>query len=107
MGLLYSVERLFTEFGWKFVFSVVIVYGLNQGMGEGWFYALQRYYFKDIMYLTPSVAQLMTAAARTPWNIKVFFHCSTTGLKGFGKATFLIGAGVENQFLFIVSKQSE
>ena len=66
-----SFNRLFDEFGWRFVLSVVIVYGINQGLGEGWFYALQRYYFKDIMYMTPSVAQLMTAAARTPWNIKV------------------------------------
>ena len=71
MQLMNSVNRLFEEFGWKFVVSVVIVYGINQGMGEGWFYALQRYYFKDVMAMTPAVSQLMTAAARTPWNIKV------------------------------------
>jgi hypothetical protein len=29
-------QRLVLIFGWKFVGIVMVVYGLNQGIGEGW-----------------------------------------------------------------------
>lgn len=52
---------------------VFAVYGLNQGVGEGWLYVLQRYFFKDILILSPAHAQMLTAVARTPWNVKVCY----------------------------------
>jgi MFS family permease len=100
MGLYNSLNRLFTEFGWKFVFSVFIVYGVNQGMGEGWFYALQRYYFKDVMLLTPAMAQLMTAAARTPWNIKPIYGIVSESypIMGYRRTYYVALAGVVGSF---------
>ena len=40
-------------------------------------------------------------------NQFVIFHFRTSGLKGFGKAPFLVCTGVEDQFLFAVSQQPE
>jgi hypothetical protein len=65
--------RLITVFDWKFVGIVMVVYGITEGFGEGWYYLFQRYYFKDILHLTASQAQLMAAVARTPWNIKPIY----------------------------------
>lgn len=79
------IKRLIIIFNLKFVSIVFVVYGITQGFGEGWYYLFQRYFFKDILLLTPSQSQLMAAVARTPWNIKVnyslfllfhsFFNC--------------------------------
>ena len=63
--------RLHDAFGWNFVVSVIIIYGVNQGLGEGWLMQLHKYYLKDILQVTASEAQSMTAVAHTAWNIKV------------------------------------
>lgn len=63
--------RLNDAFGWNFVVSVIIIYGVNQGLGEGWLMQLHKYYLKDILQVTASEAQSMTAVAHTAWNIKV------------------------------------
>lgn len=88
--------HLCNAFGSKFIGIVFVVYGLNQGLGEvlllrsslgtfrhdlnsrsqGWLYILQKYYFKDILKLSPSESQLVAAVTRTPWNIKVFISVS-------------------------------
>jgi hypothetical protein len=67
------LHRLITVFDWKFVGMVMVVYGITEGFGEGWYYLFQRYYFKDILSLTASQSQLMAAVARTPWNIKPIY----------------------------------
>lgn len=66
--------RLHDAFGWNFVVSVIIIYGVNQGLGEGWLMQLHKYYLKDILQVTASEAQSMTAVAHTAWNIKVIPH---------------------------------
>jgi hypothetical protein len=65
--------NLLTIFPWKLIGIIMIVYGITEGFGEGWYYLFQRYYFKDILKLTPSQSQLMSAVARTPWNIKPIY----------------------------------
>jgi hypothetical protein len=71
LDAVHFIMNLVDTFGWKFVGIVFAVYGLNQGVGEGWLYVLQRYFFKDILLLSPAHAQMLTAVARTPWNVKV------------------------------------
>lgn len=73
--------RLSHHFSWKYLGIILAVYGVVQGCGEGWFPLFQRYYFKDSLQLTASQAQMMSAVARTPWNIKVSLSvCLTLSL---------------------------
>jgi hypothetical protein len=68
LNLQHYLKNLSKAFGWKFVFIVCTVYGLQQGLGNAWFFQSRDYYFKDYLDLEPAEAQANTAAAHTPWN---------------------------------------
>jgi hypothetical protein len=73
LNLQHYLKNLSKAFGWKFVVIVCVVYGLQQGLGNAWFFQSRDYYFKDYMDLEPAEAQANIAAAHTPWNSKLFF----------------------------------
>jgi hypothetical protein len=89
-------------FGWQFLFSVFVVYGVQQGMANSWFFQARDYYFKDVAkvcvvycagdaslvhlimpicllhsicppQVDPADAQIYTAASQTPWNLKPLY----------------------------------
>jgi hypothetical protein len=65
------LQGLADTFGWKFIGLLWATYGASQGLGSGWLYLLQRYYFKDVLQLTAAKSQLLIAVCNIPWNIKV------------------------------------
>lgn len=70
--MVHFLKNLSRAFGWRYVFMVCMVYGLQQGLGNAWFFQARDYYFKDVANLQPAEAQANTAAAHTPWNSKTF-----------------------------------
>jgi hypothetical protein len=88
--------NLFTIFPWKLIGIIMIVYGITEGFGEGWYYLFQRYYFKDILKLTPSQSQLMSAVARTPWNIKPIYGilADCFPIFGYHRTYYITFAGI-------------
>jgi hypothetical protein len=90
VNMSHFLRNLSKAFGWKFIFLVCMVYGLQQGMtpyllllyacyfligiglGNAWFFQARDYYFKDVAELQPAEAQANIAAAHTPWNSESF-----------------------------------
>jgi hypothetical protein len=54
-----------------------VIYGLQQGLCTSWLIIGRHYYFKDILQLTPSYAQVFVAITWVPLNIKV---CITSNI---------------------------
>ncbi|KAL6563201.1 hypothetical protein OROHE_005788 [Orobanche hederae] len=74
LGLLLSpfnfLKKLSDEMHWSFVLGVVIVYGINQGIGLGLSKVSTQYYMKDEQKLQPSEAQVYHAMIMMPWIVK-------------------------------------
>ncbi|XP_057767758.1 probable folate-biopterin transporter 3 isoform X2 [Salvia miltiorrhiza] len=64
------LKRLSDELHWSFVLGVVIVYGINQGVGLGLSKVGTQYYMKDEQKLQPSEAQVYHAMIMMPWIVK-------------------------------------
>ena len=46
------------------------MYGLQQGLGNAWFFQARDYYLKDVLDLSPAQAQAYHSATYTPWSSK-------------------------------------
>lgn len=115
-NLQHFLKNLSKAFGWKFVVIVTVVYGLQQGLGNAWFFQARDYYFKDYMGLEPAEAQANIAAAHTPWNSKHTPHpphssivkplygmaSDTLFLDGLQRTPFIIIAGAIGSAAFIL-----
>jgi hypothetical protein len=55
----------------EFLFLLFAIYGLQQGLCTSWLVIGRNYYFKDILHLSSSSAQIMVAITWLPLNIKV------------------------------------
>lgn len=69
--------------------------GLQQGLGNAWFFQARDYYFKDTLGLDPAEAQAYTAAAHTPWNIKPLYGIvsDTISVLGLHRTPYITLAG--------------
>lgn len=86
---------------WSFVLSVVIVYGINQGLSLGLSRISIQYYMKDEQKLQPSEAQIFTGIISLPWIVKPLWGLLTDVLPiaGYRRRPYFILAGTE-YFLF-------
>lgn len=89
-------HELCAEFGWRFVAIVVLVYGFNQGFGEGYLSQGRLYYLKDVMKLQPTETTTVLAAAHIPWNMKTIYGSWSDALPifGFHRTPYIAIAGL-------------
>ncbi|CAH8337556.1 unnamed protein product [Eruca vesicaria subsp. sativa] len=90
------LKRLVTELDWTFVFGVVSIYGINQGLGGSLRDVAKDYYMKDVQKVQPSESQAFTAITRIPWIIKPLWGILIDVLPifGFHRRPYFILAGV-------------
>jgi hypothetical protein len=89
-------QRLNDKFGDKYMSLLFLIYGLNQGLGEGWFYPAQNYYLKDVVHVGPIGAQAYSAVAHIPWTIKPIYGILSDGfpLNGLHRTYYIVIASV-------------
>ncbi|GJX08744.1 probable folate-biopterin transporter 2 [Tanacetum coccineum] len=63
-------KMLSRETHWTAVVAVVVVYGLNQGLGGALARVGTEYYMKDVQKVQPSEAQAYSGITNIPWIIK-------------------------------------
>ncbi|KAG0470737.1 hypothetical protein HPP92_017437 [Vanilla planifolia] len=84
------------ETHWSFVFGVIVVYGISQGLGGGTWRVAIDYYWKDVQLVQPSAAQVYQGIIYTPWIVKPFWGLLTDVLPvaGYRRKPYLIFAGL-------------
>ncbi|KAF2599869.1 hypothetical protein F2Q68_00012310 [Brassica cretica] len=90
------IKMLSKELHWSFVFGVVSLYGINQGLGGSMGRVATEYYMKDVQKVQPSESQALTAITKIPWIIKPLWGILTDVLPIFGyhRRPYFILAGV-------------
>ncbi|XP_073275822.1 probable folate-biopterin transporter 2 isoform X4 [Primulina huaijiensis] len=63
-------KMLAKELHWSFVFGVMVVYGISQGLGGSLARVGTEYYMKDVQKVLPSEAQVYSGITSIPWIIK-------------------------------------
>lgn len=86
---------LVEELHWSFFFGVIIVYGVNQGLGKGLSKVSTQYYFKDEQRIQPSEAQVYVGLIQIPWIIKPVWGLLTdvVPVLGYRRRPYFIFAG--------------
>eukprot|EP01041_Mallomonas_annulata_P003967 gene3967-7905_t len=104
LAINHSITNMSRAFGWKFVFMIVIVYGVQQGMGNAFFFFARDYYFKDVEKLQPAQSQTYIAASMTPWNIKPLYGMLSDSLSIFGyhRIPYIMMAGAGGGFSLLL-----
>ncbi|KAF3592475.1 hypothetical protein DY000_02026078 [Brassica cretica] len=90
------IKMLAKELHWSFVFGVVSLYGINQGLGGSLGRVATEYYMKDVQKVQPSESQALTAITKIPWIIKPLWGILTDVLPiyGFHRRPYFVLAGV-------------
>lgn len=91
----YWLKMLSEQLHWRFVFGVVIVYGINQGLGMGLSRLSIQYYMKDEQKLQPSEAQFYSGIIQIPWMVKPLWGLltDTVPILGYRRRPYFIFAG--------------
>ncbi|GAA0158798.1 transporter [Lithospermum erythrorhizon] len=92
----YWFRMLSNELHWSFVISVMIIYGINQGLSLGLSRISTQYYMKDEQKLQPSEAQIYMGVIAIPWIIKPFWGLLTdiVPIVGYRRRPYFILAGL-------------
>ncbi|KAK8967914.1 putative folate-biopterin transporter 2 [Platanthera guangdongensis] len=90
------LKILAKETHWSFVFGVIIVNGISQGLSGGIWRVATDYYWKDVQSMQPSVAQVYQGIVYTPWIVKPVWGLFTDVLPmaGYRRKPYLIFSGV-------------
>ncbi|CAO2815976.1 unnamed protein product [Amaranthus hypochondriacus] len=90
------VKMLAKEMHWSFVFGVVIVYGVSQGLGGALNRVGTEYYMKDVQKVQPSEAQIYQGFTSIPWMVKPIYGLMTDVIPilGYHRRPYFIFAGV-------------
>ncbi|THU71486.1 hypothetical protein C4D60_Mb04t01940 [Musa balbisiana] len=78
-------RMLSEEMHWSFVFGVIAVYGISQGMGGSISRVATDYYWKDVQMVQPSAAQVYQGITSIPWIVKPLWGLLTDVLPMAGK----------------------
>ncbi|KAJ0029803.1 hypothetical protein Pint_12526 [Pistacia integerrima] len=89
------IKMLATEMHWTFVFGVVVVYGISQGLGGALVRVGTEYYMKDVQKVQPSESQVYSGIASIPWIVKPLWGLLTDVLPiyGYRRRPYFILAG--------------
>lgn len=95
---LYWFKLLVTEMHWSFVFGVVIVYGISQGLGGALNRVSTKYYMKDVQKVQPSEAQVYSGITSIPWMVKPIWGLFTdlVPILGYHRRPYFVFAGKFN-----------
>ncbi|XP_061365266.1 probable folate-biopterin transporter 2 isoform X1 [Gastrolobium bilobum] len=77
-------RMLSRETHWSFVFGVIVVYGVSQGLGGALSGVATKYYMKDVQQVQPSEAQVYVGITYIPWIVKPLWGLLTDVLPIFG-----------------------
>ncbi|GMG99310.1 hypothetical protein Nepgr_001150 [Nepenthes gracilis] len=93
---IYWFRMLAVEMHWSFVFGVIIVYGLSQGLGGSFSRLVTEYYMKDVQKVQPSEAQVYSGITNIPWIVKPLWGLLTDVIPIFGyrRRPYFILAGL-------------
>ena len=80
---------------WSFVYGVVSVYGICQGLGCGVTEVASNFYWKDVQKLQPSQAQFYDGMTWIPWIGKPIWGLLTdcVPVRGYRRRPYFILAG--------------
>ncbi|CAN4075737.1 unnamed protein product [Withania somnifera] len=83
------------ELHWSFVFGVVIVYGISQGLGGAFSRISTEYYMKDVQKVQPSESQVYSGITSIPWIIKPLWGLLTDAVPilGYHRRPYFLFAG--------------
>lgn len=89
-------KMLSREMHWSFVFGVVVVYGISQGVGGALAGVGTKYYMKDVQKVQPSEAQVYAGITSIPWIVKPLWGLLTDVLPiyGYRRRPYFIFAGM-------------
>ncbi|KAL8108812.1 putative folate-biopterin transporter 2 [Apium graveolens] len=89
-------KMLATEMHWSFVFGVLMVYGVSQGLGGALARVGTEYYMKDVQKVQPSEAQVYSGITNIPWLVKPVWGLLTDVVPVFGyrRRPYFIFAGI-------------
>ncbi|XP_039142294.1 LOW QUALITY PROTEIN: probable folate-biopterin transporter 2 [Dioscorea cayenensis subsp. rotundata] len=84
------------EMHWSFVFGVVSVNGISQGMGGAVYKVATDYYWKDVQRVQPSAAQIYQGITSLPWIVKPLWGLMTDVLPlgGYRRRPYFMLAGL-------------
>ncbi|KAL3844070.1 hypothetical protein ACJIZ3_001473 [Penstemon smallii] len=97
----YWFRMLERKLHWSFVFGVMIVYGISQGLGGALARVGTEYYMKDVQKVQPSEAQIYSGITSIPWIVKPLWGLLTdvVPISGYQRRPYFVFAG----FLGIIS----
>lgn len=89
---------------WSFVFGVVVVYGISQGLGGGIGKVASDYYWKDVQKVEPSESQIYSGITSVPWMVKPLWGLLTDVIPIFGyrRRPYFIIAGILGVFSMLL-----
>lgn len=88
-------KMLAKELHWSFVFGVISVYGVSQGLGGALARVGTEYYMKDVQKVQPSEAQVYAGITSIPWIVKPLWGILTdvVPISGYQRRPYFIFAG--------------
>ncbi|KAJ6354767.1 hypothetical protein OIU77_005380 [Salix suchowensis] len=91
----YWFKMLANETHWSFVFGVLVVYGISQGLGGAFNRVGTDYYMKDVQKVQPSESQIYQGIISIPWLVKPLWGLLTDLLPilGYRRRPYFILAG--------------
>ncbi|KDP33498.1 hypothetical protein JCGZ_07069 [Jatropha curcas] len=93
---IYWFKMLGNETHWSFVFGVLAVYGISQGLGGAFNRVATEYYMKDVQKVQPSESQIYQGIISIPWLVKPLWGLLTDVLpvSGYRRRPYFILAGL-------------
>ncbi|KAK6927663.1 Biopterin transporter family [Dillenia turbinata] len=90
------LKMLSSETHWSFVFGVMVVYGLSQGLGGAFYRVGTEYYMKDVQKVQPSEAEIYSGVTSIPWVVKPLWGLLTdvVPIVGYRRRPYFILAGL-------------
>ncbi|KAG6409683.1 hypothetical protein SASPL_127725 [Salvia splendens] len=88
-------KMLARELHWSFVFGVVSVYGVSQGLGGALARVGTQFYMKDVQKVQPSEAQVYAGITSLPWIVKPLWGILTdvVPISGYHRRPYFVFAG--------------
>ncbi|XP_022750345.1 probable folate-biopterin transporter 2 [Durio zibethinus] len=95
-GPIYWFRMLAMETHWSFVFAVVSVYGISQGLGGALARVGTEYYMKDVQKVQPSESQVYSGITSIPWLVKPIWGLLTdvVPILGYRRRPYFILSGL-------------
>lgn len=89
------IKMLAKEMHWSFVFGVLVVYGISQGVGGALARVGTEYYMKDVQKVQPSEAQVYSGITSIPWLVKPIWGLLTdiVPICGYRRRPYFIVSG--------------